>query len=74
MTSGDMGPTSYGQPGDYLEDALFSWRPESCTPEKVVYSALMMAGYEPPFTGQPVRELTTVAQDLIDHDPRKGEQ
>lgn len=72
-----METTSPLEPGDFLEDAISAWKPGSQTAREVVATACMMAGYHPPFGGLPLRELVTVAEDLIDNDTRlynQGEQ
>lgn len=58
------------EPGDYLEEALLSFKPGTRTAEDVASTAMLLAGIVPP---TPSGDLITVAQDLIDNDQRFGE-
>jgi hypothetical protein len=60
------------EPGDYLENALLAFKPGTRTGKDVAATAMIMAGVMPP---NPSGDLITVAQDLVDNDPRlEGEE
>lgn len=64
--------TNPQEPADLVEEALYRFKPGTRSGQQVAETAMIMAGIIPP---NPYQELVTLAQDLVDNDPRvEGEQ